>query len=164
MTRKLFFLSALLLVVSLTISGCGKTVGEQVAEKSLEASVGGEADVDIKDDKVTIETEEGVWQAGEDITLPSDWPDDIHVAEGKIAASSVNDLGHSLTLLSDKSVADLKKEYQDQLADDGWEINMSFDMDNNVLLGAEKDGRTLSVSLGIDDGKTAIVIVEGKKQ
>lgn len=152
------------MLVSFVASGCGKTVGEKAAEKSLEQATGGKANVDISDDKVSVETEAGSWQAGENISLPSDWPDDIHVADGKVTASSVNDFGHSLTVMSDKSPSDLKKEYQEKLEEDSWDITMTMDMGGNVLLGAEKDERSLSISIGTeDDGKTSLVIVEGKK-
>ncbi|MBW2991078.1 hypothetical protein KY348_05240 [Candidatus Woesearchaeota archaeon] len=44
-----------LLVVLILLTGCGK----KVVEKGIEKEMGGEADVDIGKDKVTVETEEG---------------------------------------------------------------------------------------------------------
>jgi frataxin-like iron-binding protein CyaY len=163
--KNFVLLLVLLLGVSVLAVGCGKkTTNEKISEKMLEESLGSNADVDIEDGSIKIETDEGTFEAGGDISLSKDWPEDIHVTEGKIIASQSNEMGNNLTIESDRSVDDVKKEYKEKLEDDGWEINMTFDMDDNVLYGAEKDERTLSLTIGKDDdGKTMIVLVQAKK-
>lgn len=163
MKNKFLLFLALFLSISLLTTGCGKTVSEKAAEKSLENSFGQDADVDIDDDTVTVETDAGTWQAGEDVSLPNNWPDDIYVADGQITSATANDNGFGLTIMSDQSVSNIKTKYQQELADAGWNINMTMDMGEGAILGADKEDRTLSISIGNDDDEqTTIVIVEGR--
>lgn len=165
MRKKSIYLLVLLLGISVLVTGCGKSASEKAAEKSLEASMGANADVNIQGGDVDIKTDDGVWSAGENISLPESWPDDVYVTEGNILAATSNNLGNSLTIVSEKSVADLKKEYQEKISENGWEINMSFDTDGNVLYGAEKDDRSLSVTISTDEeGQTTVMIIESQKQ
>ncbi len=65
--------------------------------------------------------------------------------------------------MSDQSVSNIKTKYQQELADAGWNINMTMDMGEGAILGADKEDRTLSISIGNDDDEqTTIVIVEGR--
>ncbi|PLX25641.1 hypothetical protein C0580_02010 [Candidatus Parcubacteria bacterium] len=165
MKKKLGLFLVLLLGVSVLTTGCGKSANEKAAEKSLEASMGANADVNIEGDNVNIKTDDGTWSAGENISLPEGWPEDVYVTEGNILAAASNSLGNSLTIVSEKSVAELKKEYQEKVSENGWEINMSFDTEGNVLYGAEKDDRSLSVTISTDDeGQTTVMIIESQIQ
>ncbi|MBT6691611.1 hypothetical protein HOB10_04740 [Candidatus Parcubacteria bacterium] len=161
--KKLFIISFCLLL-SLTLSACGKkTATEKSMEKQIENSMGGNADVDLDDDSVKIKTDEGTMQVGAGTELPEDWPDDIYIAEGAITSASSHENGiFNVSIESTKSVTELQEEYENKLEEEGWNTTMSFVIENNVMLGAEKDDRSVSITIGEDNGKTLIVIGTSK--
>ena len=151
------------LLLAVTVSGCGKkTVTEKAMEKAFEDSMGGEANIDVDGDTVKIETEDGTLQVGTS-ELPENWPEDIYIAEGKItSASSHTDGIFNVSIEASESVSDMQTKYKEELEKNGWTINMTFALDDNVLLGAEKDDRSVSITIGIDEGKTLIIIGTSK--
>lgn len=154
--KKYFILSlGLLMVTGLLTTGCGKSLEEKTIEKAFD----GQIDLDIDGDSVTMETEEGIMQVGENSKLPADWPDDIYVASGNITSSSSHQDGiFNVSIATDDSVSQVKEDYENQLKSAGWNITMSMSIENSVIMGAEKDNRTVSISIGEDEGKTVIVI------
>lgn len=121
----------------------------------------GDATVDVDNDKVTVNTNAGSLEAGEDVSLPADFPTDVYVANGTIQAALKLDSGDtfSVSLVSSKSVADLKSEYQSEMENDGWTVLSSLDLPTGSTIAAEKGNRMFSVSMSQgDDGATNVVI------
>lgn len=158
MTKRLIFISLLLLAVGVFSSACTKTVSEKVAEKNIENSMGQNADVDINNDNVSIKTDNGNWQAGNDLGVPDNWPSDVHLTEGSVTSVTNTDVGNSVTITSDKSVADLKTEYQNALTKDGWDITTTMDVGTNLIFSAKKDNRVVNISIGEEDNHTVVII------
>jgi hypothetical protein len=161
MKRNSILWLVMILTFSLLLTGCGKSTTDLAAEKTIENAFGG--DVDVDGDSVTIENDQGTWQAGEGSSLPKDWPDDVYVPEGKIITSSDNNFGKGVSLEVDKTVSELEEEYTNKIKEQGWDVNMSFSVENSVMIGAEKDNKSLSVSIGEEEGKTMIVITLNDK-
>lgn len=73
--------AAATLLFLLTACG-GDNASEQVAEDQIEDAVGGDAEVDIDDGEVKVETTEGTVTMGQ--KLPDDFPEDIELIPGTI--------------------------------------------------------------------------------
>lgn len=159
MNKRLIIMLAVLLASTFVLTACKKTATEKILEEGMENAIGQDANVDVNDDTVTIEVGDGTMQAGDDLKLPNDWPKDIYITDGKISSVSNMNNSDSITIVSNKSVEDLKKEYKDKLADDGWEETMSMSLEGSVIVGADKDNRKMSLSITTEDGESTVVIV-----
>lgn len=159
MNKKLILTSFLLLGIIFVLSGCKKSVEEELAEKSMENALGAGANVEIDDENVTVETDLGVMHTGDDLGVPADWPEDVYVTDGKIIASSNMNGSHNLTIESEKTVSEVKEEYEEKLAEEGWTETSSLSMGGAVMMGAEKDDRTFSLSVTVEDGVTTVVVI-----
>lgn len=159
--KKTLFLISLLLSVSIVLIGCGKKTAEKATEKALEKATNGQADVDVSQNTVTMNSNGGSWSAGENVSLPDNFPDDVYVVEGKITiVSTVTETnGFAISLETSKSASELKSLYEEKLREKGWNISMSLAYEGSVTIGAEKDNRTVSVSINPgDEGKTIVVL------
>lgn len=158
MNKKTILFLIPLLLLTLVLTGCGKSASERVAEKALENAWGGNADVDVDSGSVDIETDQGHWQTGEGSTLPENWPEDIYVPDGKIITSTDTGFSQGVTLELDKGVTDLRDEYKSKIIEEGWDINTELNIEGSTMLGANKDNRNLSVSISSEDGTTTMII------
>ena len=164
-------LIAVIAISPLVLTGCGKSVsqivGEKVAEKVIENSSGGKANVDVNSGNVKVETDQGKFETGDNVKLPSDFPKDIYVVEGSVKAAITDQSSGSFTVSieTDKSVSDVATLYQDKLKADSWKITGTMNFGETSSVVAEKDDRTVSVmaSKSGSDSKTAVVISSGKK-
>jgi len=161
---KNFFLITLCLLLTMSISACGKkTITEKAIEKTIEESMGGQANVNLDDESVTIETEEGMMQVGSNTELPADWPEDIYIIDGNITSASSHANGiFNVSIETDQSTSDVQAKYEEELKKAGWTMTMTFVVEGNVMLGAKKDDRSVSITIGDDEGKTSIVIGTSK--
>jgi hypothetical protein len=150
------------------IGGCGsKTLVDKQVEKGIEDATGQKAQVDINNNSVNIqEANGGSVQAGVGTKVPDDFPKDIYVIEGevKVALKNMYGNGYNLSILTDKSIPDAKKLYEDQLKAAGWKMNMDAIVGEIVMMSGEKDGRTVSVSVNTDPDtqKTSVVITDSE--
>jgi hypothetical protein len=147
----------LTLIFTITlISGCGSK--NEVKEYSWLNAEG-----EISDDgNIIVETPEGAFlETGENVSLPDDFPEDIHVTDGDILSviKNVVGAGHMLTMTTKYSMNDLTEEYNKELKKDGWKINSSMVLPTAVLISGEKDGRMLSVSFGPDEDREGNSVV-----
>ncbi|MDZ7798663.1 MAG: hypothetical protein U5L76_03535 [Patescibacteria group bacterium] len=162
--KKTIVLSLVLILAgSLVLTGCGEEkVAEELTEKAIEDSTNGSAGVDVENDSVTVNTNGSSFSAGESVSLPSGFPSDVHVIDGTVKAATTITEGevYSVSVQTDTSVSDVADEYQEELANDGWDINMSLDIEGISSMTAEKDNRTVTVSIGEDEdeGKTLVTI------
>ncbi|MFA6098372.1 MAG: hypothetical protein WCV50_00955 [Patescibacteria group bacterium] len=143
-------------IALLFISGCG----EKTAEKAIETAVGDHADVDIDGNTVRVNTNTGSLQTGENVSLPSGFPSDVYVIDGtlKSAMSTNENQGYTVSITTSHSISDTKADYESKLAEDGWTISMSLTVEDGASIGATKDNRTTTISIGTDDGQTMVVI------
>jgi outer membrane lipoprotein-sorting protein len=164
MTNKKIWLAALLVIAVVFLGGCTKKMAEKTTERAIEKNIGSQANVDLGSNQVTIETEQGTYQGGENLSLPSNFPDDIYVIDGKIIAlMNVNDdFSHSLTISANKSVAEIKADYENKLKDKGWKIELQMDYGESAVVSASKADRTVTVSITDDNEGTTVTIVTGK--
>jgi len=158
---------ALLIFVTLPAAGCAKKAAEKTAENAIEKSTNGTADVDIKDNSVTVNTNGGSWQAGEQVSLPSGFPSDIYVVDGtiKTAVTTVAGQAYMIALQSTKTVSEIKTLYESKLAAEGWTISANMTIQTSVSLVAEKGNRTVTLSISpSDDGTTVVSITTAQKE
>lgn len=171
MAKKIGFLGLVLFlsVFILILSGCGKGVsemaGEKAAEKIIEDRIGGQANVDIDDGNVKIETKDGNFETGKNIKLPSDFPRDVYVIEDNLTSAMSNqaDGGFTISLETDKNVEEVSSIYQNKLKGEGWKITGTMNYEDSSSVIAEKDDRVVSVFASKNADKTAVIIGIGKK-
>lgn len=165
--QRLTYSIILLPFLTLILSGCGKSIsqiaGEKLAEKAIESQSGEDAKVDIKDGNVKIETKEGGILAGDDVKLPSDFPTDVYVVEGKIKAAISSEGNYSITIESDKTIEELSNLYQEKLKAADWKITGTMNFGDSASVVGEKDTRNISIMFAKNDGKTSVILSLGKK-
>jgi len=157
---KKVFIIATVLVLAITLTACGEKTAEKTAEKAIETSTGGAADVDIDDDTVSINTNAGSMTVGEEVDLPDNFPSDIYVIEGtvKTAMEVAENESFSVTIETSKSVSAARTAYEEELVNDGWTITGTMDFTSTVSVMAEKDNRTVTVSINeVDDVVTVAI-------
>ena len=151
------------------LAGCGKSIsqraGEKAAEKIIEKQSGGKADVDINKGNVKVETEQGKMEAGENVKLPSDFPQDVYVIEGAVKAVFSNQAngGYTISIETDKGLNEASAAYQEKFKSDGWKITGTMSFEDTASVTAEKDDRIASVIISKSDAKTAVTVSTGKK-
>ena len=159
----------ILLVIAITplvvLSGCGqKSLTEKQLENAVEDSMGQNVDVDMGNGEVKITTEDGsVMEVGGGVSIPTDFPKDVYVVDGDIASAMKNVMGagYQSTLSNGKTVSENQAIYEEELIKEGWTIGQSFAMGDTVMLSANKDDRTTSVTISIDpdnEGTTMVII------
>jgi hypothetical protein len=157
MSKKTIGLSLIIIsvfILSAFAGGCGK-VAEKATEKAIEQSSGGQAKVDIKDDQVTVKTNEGTTTVGGTTQWPSKMPADVpKFTYGKI-------VGVSETTTTDKGLTEYivvegvalgdGAKYASQLESAGWKIESTTTATDAYMVSAVKGEQSLLLSLGKDD-------------
>lgn len=153
---KKVIICAMVLVMAVVLSGCG----EKAAEKAIETSSGGQVDVDIDSDKVTVNTNAGSLEVGEKVSLPSGFPTDVHIIDGTITSAMTLTAGESYTvsIQTTGTVNEAKADYENQLAADGWIVTMSLAVEDGFIMSAENGNRTVTVSIGDGDDGALVVL------
>ena len=157
-------------LVALVASGCGKAAersAEQMAEDAMRASGANDADVDISEKGMRLESEgeDGrtviQFSGEEEAPLPEGFPEDVPIPRGAqvmYSTSSESD-GMSVAL----SVEDAPKEvfafYVERLGEEGWEIGQRVEMAGFYMVSASKDGREVSVTATGDDEEAMVNLV-----
>jgi len=146
-------------------AGCTKKAAENKAENAIEDATGGSADVDVDNNTIKVETDEGTMEIGENVSLPSDFPSDVYVADGDIlAASKTADNAYSATVETSKSVSEMQTKYETEFADEGWDVNTTLAFAGMVTLGGEKGNRMVTVSISESEGKTLVIVTTAKTE
>ncbi len=151
--------AAFFVLVGFGLSAC-QSATDKAVENAVEDATGGDVDVDTSENRVAININGSSWEAGDSVSLPANFPEDIYVAEGtvKVAMATDQEQGFSVSLESSKSVSEAKTLYQDELADDGWKLTGGADIGDAASVFATKDNRSLTVSMGPNTEKTLTVI------
>lgn len=174
--KRIMFLSAIALVMAVTLTGCGKSisqkVGEKVAEKAIEAQTGGKVDIDAQGNDVTIKTEAGESQysAGGNAKLPENFPSELIAADdAKIIISSTADAGNTVAYTTDSDQGEIFDKYKSQLAEQGWKKEMEIDTGNGKMVNFSKDKENVSITIGENNsndqqGKTLVNVILVKEE
>ncbi len=173
MKTMLWLTCSIMMGMALAISGCGKKVAEQTTEKAIETSMrqnGAEnAHVDISNGGMKIKSDKGEMEiAGEggSASIPADFPTDVFVdTKAKVQVAMKTPEGFVLTLVSNGSLADTAKEYDDKIKAQGWKQDSSMDMGKVHTYVYKKEDRGLTVLASSDDSNqiTVNLTVEAKK-
>ena len=126
-----YFGLLMIMIMALTLTGCGKTTSEMLVEESMEAAMGGgNVDVEMEGDdvqSVTIDTEDGevsFTTGGDDV--PEGYPSDVPYYKGEITSSGSTSMGnlgfdsYSMTIETKDSPEEIAAFYIKALAKDDW--------------------------------------------
>lgn len=167
MNKKIALIS-LVVVSSLVLAGCGQKIAQNQTERNLEKQMGGDYNVDMNNNTVTVEGEDGgKMTAGEDVELPADFPSDVYLVDGDLigVAENIAQKGYQVTLQTEKTNEEVLEIYQEKFAKDNWVEENSMNMGGMLMLTGKKEGRTLTIASVPDEegtGKTtlSVTIVE----
>ncbi len=160
MRKKTLLLIAPLAILTLfVVSGCGK-VSEKAAEKAIEKSTNGAADVDLSTNSIRVNVNGSSWETGDSVSLPSGFPSDIYVVDGtiKVAYANTSDKGYTVSIETSKTPSEVQSTYNEKLTSSGWSIISTANYQGATSLQAQKDNRTISVGASSSDGKTTATI------
>jgi hypothetical protein len=154
------------------LAACGQAqeaASETAAEKAIEASTGQKVDIDQKDGQrtVTMETEQGTLtaSAGENVTLPADFPKDVQLPADAIVVSAMS-MGPAMTvaLKSKQALAATYEAFRKAQGEAGWKETMSMQSGDGAVLGFEKDGKLVMAHMASDEGGSTVSITVQPKQ
>lgn len=148
----------------LLVAGCGGGDTKESREKAIEdaaARHGFDADVTVGDDgepeKIVIN--QGGGQVGQNLDLPSGFPDDIKLPDDLsiMAASSPLPNGHSIQALSPRGVEETLANVRTKMSGEGWvEVATDSLTPQMSRINFEKDDRMANFNI-IANGETSAV-------
>jgi hypothetical protein len=149
--RKALTVGAVVPAVALTfaVSGCGAgdEVAEKLTEEAVEEAAGGDTDVDIDDDGLTVTDENGD-QSSIGTDLPDDFPmADVPLVEGTVISSTAVDGASYMVMLE---VEGTPEEVQDEalalLTDAGYTSGTEMNSEGYYASTLSKDGFEVGVT------------------
>ena len=149
--------------LSLFLFACGPRGTEEIIEDRIEEETGEDAEVDMEDGAMYIETEEGTVDVGA-VSLPADWPTDVSVYEGATITQvmSVNpatgDAGRAVIFTTTDTAADVVAFYKSQLPLDGWTMEASMEAGTTTILSGAKDERKVSLMIVWNGEMTSVTM------
>ena len=158
----------LVAAVALVCFGCGRrkaeeALAEKIVENAIEGASGGETDVDLSGDTVTVKSKEGtmVMSGGGNVSLPDKFPKDVPVYKGaKVITSMSAKDGMSVTLQTADPLAKVGEFYKSRMDAQGWESETSLNTGNQTILGFKKESRSASViMMASKEGGTTISLI-----
>ena len=155
-------LAAAVIAFTLLSSGCGqKSAVENKIKNELEKSVGGDVSVEVGENKINIQTEQGSLQVGGKVTLPKNFPSDVYIIDGELmsAMNNVGTPGFQIAIKSSLSLAEASKLYQTKLKEQGWKILKAMDIGTASIVMAQKDNRQLTVTMGTEAGREGLAVM-----
>ena len=152
---------AILIAISLvTVSTSCKRAAEKTQEKIIEKAIGDKAKVDLDDEKIVIETEEGTFTA--DATTQS-WPKEIpnevpEFKNGKIVMVNTQNMeeGKNWVIIFEDVSPNEAAKYKENLESNDFKINFSTTAGTGTHFAAEKDN--ITVMLMGDEGGASITV------
>ncbi len=182
MKGKILFIAILAMIAPIVFYGAGcnpfqnaqEKVSKKVAEKMLESISGGDVDVDLKDDGVSISLKDeqggGEMFFGENVKIPNDLKDVIISYPGAVPKSVIRDMNGSkgafVSLKTSDKVEKIIAWYEKEYTDKNWVKTQTISMNNTEMRAFEKDGDQLLVTVGPDeeDKDSAIAISWSAKE
>lgn len=161
--------AALMIVIALaggvTLVGCGQ-MAESATEKLIEEAAGGDVNIDVEGDGVTIEGEDGGFAVGGDLSLPENWPAEIPTyGGGSLVMVSVDSASGGATAVwsTDESVDDAAASIRGAVEGAGYAIDSESQMEGLRAFSATGNGYRLDVSVGGSDGATSVNLLATKE-
>ncbi len=156
---------AMLIAIPLvTVSTSCKRAAEKTQEKIIEKAIGDKANVDLDDEKIVIETEEGTFTA--DASTQS-WPKEIpnevpEFKNGNIVMVNTQNMkeGKNWVVIFEDVSPNEATKYKENLESNGFKINFTTTAGTGTHFAAEKGNITVilmgdegsaSISVGIKD-------------
>lgn len=171
MSKKKLLVLGIVLGSPLFLSGCFLTdkLGEKAVEEAIESSTNGQVDVDLDDESMTFESDDGesTWTVGEDTELPDGFPGDVYIYKGAeiIIASSheeENETTYNVSYIIDDKISDIADKYINEMEKDGWKKTSKTEVEELILLSFEKgDDRFASITITEDEDEPRSVVVIG---
>lgn len=130
-------------VLAAGLSACANPV-EKLAENAVEKAIENEAGVDIDNDgdTLTITSEDGQLQAGENVDLPESWPGELPVPPARLVWAQTIENAWSLQYEDAES-----SHYEDVLAAlEGWTELSTFEQPDFVMKSFENDAYTYMIT------------------
>ena len=154
-------LTIMLALVAAFAFGCGK--------KTTYTTKEGEVTVDKQGGQVTIEskTKDGkaTFTANDSgVALPDKFPKDVPLYKGAVVKlSSTQGKAMMVHMEVPASAADALKFYQDQLKEQGWEIETTMNMGEGSMLSAKKADRQCTAMVLKQDKGTVVQLTVTEK-
>jgi len=155
--KKIIVLSFIVLTVTAVLSGCtpkktvNEKIGEEIAEKMIEAQTGGKVDIDSQGEKVTINSDEGQVQysAGGQVDLPKNFPKElIVVSDAKIIMASSSDQNSTAAYVTNEEQASIKEKYISRLTGLGWQKAAEVNVSGAMMINFTKENTNVVVNIG----------------
>jgi hypothetical protein len=153
-------------VLILTVTGCGNAVegiAEKAVERAIEDEVGGDASVEVDEDSVTIDTEQGSITAGSG-SVPEDFPADIRLVEGEVTFAQRIDgadgTGWSVQIVTTGDAAAVADQVRADLADAGFSVDEQAELaaaDGGATILAERSDLSAFVLVTSDASGTSVI-------
>lgn len=158
-TTRMLGLTLLVLGLGFGLTAC-KSAADKTVESAIESTTGTDVDVDSSQNRVAVNVNGTSWETGDQVSLPANFPDDIYVVEGTLKVAIANDAmqGFTVSLETTKSVSDVKALYTKELADDGWTITGTVDIQGSASVMATKAKRSTTVTIGANEDKSKTVV------
>lgn len=161
--------AALMIVIALaggvTLVGCGQ-MAESATEKLIEEAAGGDVNVDVEGDGVTVEGQDGGFAVGGDLSLPDNWPTEIPTyGRGSLVMVSVDSASGGATAVwsTEESVEDATASIRSAVEGAGYAIESESQMEGLRAFSATGSGYRLDVSVGGSDGATSVNLLATKE-
>jgi hypothetical protein len=138
----------------LCVGACGKSPGERMAERAIEARTGHKADVDADKGQMTIHTDEGEMKinTGGGTALPAGFPKDVYVP-GKYSVEAAMEMPNAMVvhLLAPGELDAIAAEAERQMQAQGWKASMTMMQGPEAkVVMYEKDKRHATLTLSAD--------------
>ena len=160
----------IILAAIILIFGCGEKGGEKVAEKvmekAIESNTGGKATVDMEENSLRIQTEEGemTMTAGDSAKLPVDFPKDVFLYKGADINTAMElPEGFNLMFQTKDDPSIVSEAYLSEMEEEGWAKEMTMDMGGSKMMVFKKDERMVNVTITSDEEVTQIVLSVAKE-
>lgn len=145
------------------LPGCRKAE-ESASEAIIESASGGDVDVERDGDTTTIRSRDGEGemrvQAGMDLKLPADFPDDVYLPS-KYSVNSVMDMGpvKMIALSTPQAVPVLFAQAGSTMHAKGWkQLSAMQHASGNAMLAFQKDRREVALSFNQSRSATGTVM------
>lgn len=158
-------LCAIALLAATLLPGCRKAE-ESASEAIIESASGGDVDVERDGDTTTIRSRDGDGegemrvQAGMDLKLPADFPDDVYLPT-KYSVNSVMDMGpvKMIALSTPQAVPVLFAQAGSTMHAKGWkQLSAMQHASGNAMLAFQKDRREVALSFNQSRSATGTVM------
>ena len=159
-----YAIAVFLIIGTATVLTSCKRAAEKTSEKIIEKSIGDNAIVDIDDEKITIETDEGTFTTDATVdSWPKELPGDVpEFKEGKVISVTTQEMNNAknwVVIFEDVPQTALQK-YKEELESEGFEIKYTTTAGTGGHLAGEKGKLTVMVMVG--DGNATVTV--GSKQ